>query len=118
MWRHVRADAAEDSRMCGAVMPKRQQRRLDLQRFETRRARLPAEKLGLRRVRNAAHRRFDPPAIGLAPELEKRKAPKLAKKQGVGSRSGDPEGKPSLRIEVEHEGVSQNAADGARADVV
>src|SRR5580704_4992023 len=75
--RGVGRDASEDAGMGRAVVPKRQQRRLDLKRLESWRLSLRAQEDGLGFVRHTLNNRFDFPAIGLAPKQEKRQPPKL-----------------------------------------
>ena len=57
-------------------------------------------------------------AIGVAPQLEKRKAPQLLEEHRVGPRAGDAKWKAALVVEIEHERVGQHAANRAGIDIV
>lgn len=101
-----------------ALMPKREQHRLDLKRLQSWRLCVRGEEEGLCFIRDALNNGFDFGAIGVAPKQEKRKPPKLFQEQSIGPRTGDTERKPAFLVEVEHERVGEDAADGAWLDVI
>ena len=110
--------AAENAGMGQSMMAKGQQNDLDVHSIKTGRPGLGADEESLRFVGDAMKNRIEFFAIGVAPQVEKRKAPQLLEEKRIGPRAGDPKRKAALIVEIEHERVGQHAADRAGVDIV
>ena len=101
-----------------SMMAKGKQNDLDVHSVKTGRPGLGADEECLRLVGDTMKNRIEFFAIGVAPQLEKRKAPQLLEEKRIGPRACDPKRKAAPAVEIEHERVGQHAADRAGVDIV